>query len=233
MSSVRTFAFSAFALLLAYPASRANVSLPSGGLYKPTFLLADRSFAAGTAFTTKLSSKGKSIHLLVSCHHVLDNTAPELCGAVALSMVDKQEILVASKPLTIRGARSADFAGADYDISAFQLRSKPKSPVLALSAIQPAVGERISLFARLYNQQVPRIFSGTLIEVRHDYLEYRLDDPTVEIGGTSGAPVLNQSGEVIGINVSSAPQADGSLHVIANPTSAFRPKLQAALDALK
>ena len=233
MSSARLLILVSLTLFFGKADSFAEVALPKGGLYKPTFLLADRSFAAGTAFTTQISVKGTRVYLLVSCHHVLDNAASEICSTVALSMADKEDVLIASKPLIIAGARSVDFAGAECDISAFVLRSPPKKPVLQLSLEQPIPGERISLYARLYNQKEPQIYLGTVVNVRAGHLEYRLDDPTVEIGGTSGAPVLNGAGKVIGVNVSGARQEDGTLHVLANPTTSFRPRIQTALENLK
>jgi hypothetical protein len=226
---MRALLLSVLALCLAHADLRADVTRPSGGLYKPTFLLADHSFAAGTAFTTEVSSNGKKYWLLVSCHHVLDGKADEIRRTVGLSMTDRAEVIIASRPLLIPGARSVDLIGVDGEISAFILSAKPISPTLKLSSARTTVGMRVRLYARLFNQSEPAIYLGTVVNVSDERIAYVLDDSSIEIGGTSGAPLLNDAGEVIGINASGARQQDGTLQVLANPTTTFLPKIQRAL----
>ncbi|MGC4075257.1 MAG: serine protease [Nibricoccus sp.] len=229
MSGVRALFFTSL-LVVATSLTAANEqTMPKGGLYKPTFLLPNRSFAAGTAFTVQVTVKKRPVYLLLSCHHVLDNTASEIRHAVGLSMLDSNQVIV-GEPIKIRGARTVDFAGADGELSAFLLSQRPNEPALKISLEKPLRGERIILFARLHNQDKPQLYPGKVVSVSPEFLEYTLDDPSIEIGGTSGAPVLDSGGSVIGINASGQKSEDGTLHVLANPSMTFLPKILEALE---
>jgi hypothetical protein len=227
---VRRLALVAIAVGLSRLVVLADPTLPKGGLFKPTFLLADRSFAAGTAFTAQVSARGKTYPLLISCFHVLDGSSREIQKAVGLSMTDTSEVIVASKPLPILGARALDFVGVDGEISAFILSAKPKSRMLKISTNRATVGMRVGLYARLFNQREPAVYPGIVIEISDNSLVYVLNDPTIEIGGASGSPLLNDAGHVIGINVAGIRQENGALHVVVNPSTSFLPKIQQALQ---
>lgn len=115
------------------------------------------------------------------------------------------------------------------EVAAFTVQNAPaKALFLRLAADAPKVGDHVRLFARTVGATVPRLYEAQVAAVTNDCLEYVLDDAGLELGGTSGAPIVNTKGEVIGINVAGA-KIDGKLHAYANPAGAFIPKIQNAL----
>lgn len=65
-----------------------------------------------------------------------------------------------------------------------------------------------------------------------DSLDYIYDVPGVNFAGTSGAPVFNAAGEVVGINLGGG-NHNGKTFDFANPAVAFSPLVAAALAAHK
>src|SRR5205814_2001223 len=115
------------------PAVRAGEpAVPISGLFKPTFLLLNRSFSGGTAFLVQVP--GRSEALLVTPQHLFgpatgqeaqmtpDDIAQSVRGAVGLSMQDKTTIVVASKYLKVADARPVDRNGADRDVALFAVQ---------------------------------------------------------------------------------------------------------------
>lgn len=205
--------------------------MPDYGLYKPTFLGTDRSITAGSAFLAELSVGHRTHRLLISCHHVLGESLPGLRGAAAVSMTEPRTLILAPQYIPIKDARSVVDWAAEGELSVFVLHDWPRgTEFLHLASKSPQVGDFVYLFARLVGASKPVLHRGRVLEISDHSLIYRPDMPDIELGGTSGAPVLNEQGAVVGINVGGGKFADG-MHACANPLSAFLPKLTTALSS--
>src|SRR6476620_537903 len=131
------------ALILSASVAQAEPRLPADGLFKPTFLVSNSSWSAGTSFLVH-GSDGKSA-ILVTCHHLFgtaagleqqltpDDIVREVRGAVGLSMQDKKSIVVASEYLTVSGAAPMSQGGADRDVALFAVRDGEKLNVFDLA----------------------------------------------------------------------------------------------------
>ena len=203
--------------------------LPDGGLFKPTFLLDDRSFAAGTAFLTNVMVGRHQENVLVSCYHVLGDKPQEIRAVAALSMTSPQLACIAQGALPINGTRELTQSDAGGEVSAFIVKTlPPEARLLRLAAAMPGKGEIVWLYARIFQTAAPKFYRGHVLIVSEVELKYILDDPELELGGMSGAPILNEQGDVVGINAGGA-KFVGTLVGYANPVSSFRPKVVAAL----
>ena len=224
-------------LLVSASVARAEPRLPSDGLFKPTFLVSNSSWSAGTSFLVH-GSDGKSV-ILVTCHHLFgpaagleqqltpDDIAREVRGAVGLSMQVKKSIVVAPEYLKVSGAAPMSQKGADHDVAIFVVREAEKLNVFELSEKLPAVGDAVYLFARTLGADEPKLFRATIAESTATGLSYTFDDPKIELRGTSGAPVLNEQGQVVAMNLGGGEQG-GKLFGIANPATAIRQVIRSA-----
>ena len=217
-------------LLILAVNSIATTALPEGGLFKPTFLLDDRSFAAGTAFLTSVSVGHRQENVLVSCFHILDGKSQEIRAVAALSMTSPQVAFIAQGALPIKGAKELTQSDVGGEVSAFIVKPlPPQAKVLRLATAMPGKGEIVWLYARIFQTAAPEFYHGHVLSVSEVELKYILDNPELELGGTSGAPILNEKGEGVGINAGGA-KFVGTLIGYANPVSAFGPKIVEALE---
>ncbi len=75
-------------------------------------------------------------------------------------------------------------------------RKPPPSPS---PASPPAEGDIVWLIARLRNSPPDQLAHRAQVIATKDWLEIQFDDPNLIIGGIIGAPVLNTTGQVVGI----------------------------------
>lgn len=113
------------------------------------------------------------------------------------------------------------------DIAAFWIdrNSIQADPVLADE--NPQVGDPVWLCAKMKNGD--RVRKCVVVDNSDDSLIFRMEDSEVESRFTSGAPIINQHGEVVGINIGAGYFA-GSEFGHANPVSSIRQHLHSAKE---
>jgi len=217
-------------LLLAMNIHAEEPKVPQNVLLKPTFLLANESWSGGTAFLVRVIDKPET--MMVTCHHLFgpatgrsQQMSPEeiargLCGAVGLSMQDRRTIVVSQTYLKVINARATDKMGAEKDVALFVVQAD-KLSTLHFSDRVPNVGDTVYLFARLRSETEPKLFRATIAEASDNWLMYTFADTGIDLHGTSGAPVLDEKGDVVGMNVGGGEQ-NGHVNGIANPTKSIR-----------
>ncbi|TNE91968.1 MAG: hypothetical protein EP330_03160 [Deltaproteobacteria bacterium] len=94
----------------------------------------------------------------------------------------------------------------------------------ALAAEPPAKGESIWLVAPLA-EGTGHLHLGTVAELNGDFLFYDIADKDLNLAGTSGAPLVNAKGEVVGVQVGVIRFEDGGLAGSAVPLSAIKARI--------
>lgn len=205
-------------------------------LCRPTFHLKDQSLSAGTAFLMD-TGVAKQPLVLVTAHHLLGPMGG-LPAELAWSEVPKsvkratcQSITAPAQswtgtPIAIPGAASFNNQTPDglRDIALLIVQGKPAATPLKLAATQPKVGDTVWLVAQLVSG-APKdklLFKAKVVRVQDLALNYSVADPdgTFQLRATSGAPVVNERGEVVAVNLAgsrvggSFDLAGISIHVI-------------------
>ena len=223
--------FISLVLCLASLAVAAAPIPASDGLYKPTFLTKHDSWFAGTAFLVRVP--GRAEPLLVTPHHLFgpaagldkqmtsDEIAAQVRGAVGVSMQDGKSLVLAPTYLKVTNARALGQQGCEKDLALFAVRGGTQLHVFELAPSMPRIGEKVYMFARLHGSEEPKLYPATVTEVTPKWLAYVFDDASLELNGTSGAPVLDSSGHVVAMNVGGGP-SEGTLLGTGNPASAIR-----------
>lgn len=205
---------------------------------KPTFITGKESFTAGTAFVCE-SPDGKK-HFLLTAHHLFgsaggfeselpwDKLNEVIKLTVSISMEDSSIHVLSKKALLIAGARALDNAGLANDIAAFELDYDKTRPALALAKIAPKVGERLWLYGRQRGSDRLELLACITTASNATELDYAFDNKTINLAGTSGAPVLNANAQVVAINIGGT-EHNGKLIGYGNPTASIVAHLDRAL----
>lgn len=223
---------------IASSAAFAAPTPPSDVVFKPTFLTGYDSLTAGTGFVARF----KENRVFLTAHHLFGPAAglehdlsPSEAKAFAAAMVGSsmnhpEVLLTSSAMLLIPTAKAFDQNDATHDIAAFHL-PQYQGPALSVSITPTKKGDKVYLLARPRGEEKLRLISAVVSRAGNDSIEYFYDESDVNFAGTSGAPVLNDSGDIVGINLGGG-NHKGRTFGFANPAVAFVPLVSSALTGL-
>jgi hypothetical protein len=212
---------------------------PSDVVYKPTFLTGYSSLTAGTGFVVRLNDQ----YAFLTAHHLFgpaaglerDLTPAEArefaIGLAGSSMNQQSKLLISSQMLFIPSAKAFDQRDASHDIAAFRL-THYAGPALTVAETTPKKGETVYLLGRPRGEEKLRLISAVISRVSTNSIEYFYDEAGVNFAGTSGAPILNESGEVVGMNLGGG-ELQGKEFGFGNPAKSFAALVTTAIDSAK
>lgn len=202
-------------LLACSAACAAPPPAAQGAICRPVFQADGQTYSAGTAFVVDLP-KPDSRTLLVSAIHLfgpdggLEQQIPaaelaQRVSLVACQPLDSAEAWQGGRALTIPGALPMG-EGPLKDVAAFVLDTKSAATLparLKLAATPPKPGETVWLLAQvLEGAPVTQLLHRAVVRSSKDEgLQYEYENASLKLMATSGAPVLNADGEVVGINL--------------------------------
>jgi hypothetical protein len=156
----------------------------------------------------------------------------DLLGNIGVALILGAYLLVQLGRLDPRGLTGSliNAAGAalvvaslavDFNLSAFVVESGKDLPAFELADEAPRVGRMVYLFARLRSEAEPRLIPAVLTQVEANWLLYAFKDKNIDLAGTSGAPVLDERGRVVGMNVGGG-EEEGQITGVANPAARMK-----------
>lgn len=182
----------------------------------------------GTCFLAERGS-GSAI---VGAYHVMQYAKPE----TVVTLVSKIPELAGGDPaqLPLPGQESASYSNpatscdASGDLAGFRvLTSHQDSKPLPVATTPPKLGEPLWIAELAGGARAPtgvRLARGVVAKHSNRLLLIKMDGrPNVK--WTSGAPVVNQKGEVVGVNVGFAEDGTG-YHRVAAPTESLQDLLR-------
>lgn len=207
----------------------------------PTFIFDQRhSITAGVAFTVEEQGQ----RYLTTAYHVLGpagglqtRIAPrdvprEVKAIVGLCLGDATSVVLGTPVLPVNDARSFDETGGEADVTFANLPGTGGAAGLRLADKLPKVGERVWLFLRLVDRDRPTLYPATVSEATATLVQYAMEEPSLNLRASSGAPVLNKDGAVVAMHLGYGKKAD-ALVCIAAPAPAIRQRLLAAKQLQK
>lgn len=112
------------------------------------------------------------------------------------------ELGTAGPMLVLPGARLGDPEPlSQRDLAIFQIGAKAQVAAQPLGTGRPAVGDPIWLVTRPQGERSGRSLAAVTVESSEDVFAFRFADPDVDAPFTSGAPLVDAAGTVVGINV--------------------------------
>lgn len=188
------------------------------------------SFSGGTAFLCRVPGEEKP--LLLTAHHLFGpacglerdftwQEVPRIFVAVTgLSITDPTKAITSTRPLTIPGARGSDDQGYAQDVAAYRVDLPTVRATLHLAQTRPAVGDTVFLHGRQRGKETLDMLPAIVQVSTETELVYEFAAKDVALAGTSGAPVLNTTGQVVAINVGGG-ERDGSILGMGNPATSI------------
>ena len=236
-----------FAAAFAGAASSAPVAsspeTAQAAICRPIFRVSGRDLGAGTAFLLDAGRPDGRI-FLVSAQHLFGpaggleadiawSDMPSKVSAAACMALQTPALWQTGPAMAIPGAHAMDQT-ALKDIAAFPIdpRKLPGKPSpLRLAAEAPKVGDTVWLVAELVGgaPRGQRLHRATVTYAGADATEYRYDNAALQIRATSGAPMVNARGEVVGVNLGGG-EYKGAMVGVADPLATVRKALIEARD---
>lgn len=202
----------------------ADPAVPDRFVLRPEFRSAESSYLSSYAFAVKAPAEGPPV--VVTALHVMDElikkngidateanadyTGREVPGLVTKVILYDvfaanwilAEIGEAGPMLVLPGARTGgEEPISDRDIAAFRVRSTGGLAPGELAPRRPDIGDPVWLAAKLEGAATGRTVKAVVVESTAQTLVFRFEDPSFRAPYSSGAPIVDRAGRVVGLNV--------------------------------
>jgi len=213
--------------------------LKENSILSPYFHLRDIEFSAGTAFAVELSDERED--LIVTALHLFGPSGglnKQISSYELEYSIERVEFTDAftgeecgecTQSLYISDAGIDDFK-VDRDVAAFIYGKDMNVPKFKIAKKLPRKGESVWLAASVISAPEDKMLHKARVRHASDSrVTFEYEDGGIDLTATSGAPILNSKGEVVGINIGYI--EDGSSVVgSANPCVSFKEMLKDSLN---
>lgn len=215
-------------------------AIPTSVVFRPEFETKDGVFSAGTAFAIKMQNEENPI-IITALHlfgpagglekNISARELPSFVSQVLLyDLFDGSYIGHAKETIFIPDAKPF-VKSFNTDVAAFVDVSAENLSMLILSDKTISLGEPVWLLASVYSGEPShkKLHKAMVVESNNENLIFLYENSEIDLTATSGAPILNKRGEVVGINISGG-MLHGKLYGAANPASSIKKLLEESLS---
>lgn len=206
-------------------------------VFRPHIFMDGNDSVAGTAFAMKLDESESPI--IVTVHHIFGPAggfesrvdSSELKDHVEkvelLDLFDKEYIGTVTEVIT--NPNGHPIMGTD--IAAFKVNEEFTTSPRIMAKKNPEQGDAVWLIANIDQGKaiVDKVYRGKVSKVQSGLIYFEYNDPNLSLDATSGAPVINANGEVVGVNMGGELD-DGVLVGVATACETFGPLLRKSLN---
>ncbi|WP_371375277.1 hypothetical protein [Sporomusa aerivorans] len=216
--------------------------LPDNSIFRQTIQLTNQEFSGGTAWAMGL--EGKDTTIIVTALHIfgpacgLSSQIPSENLQSSIKSVNLIDVFT-GKPygkvtqvLNIPDAKPNPLVSKD--IAAYIADKRLKVTKLYVSDQLPVTGETVWLAASVIAgaPQWVKLHKATVLSAADSVIAIQYDNPNLNLIGTSGAPILNKDGKVVGVNIGLRLRNGVPMGLI-NPSTSFKPMIADALISYK
>lgn len=196
-------------------------------LYQPSFETKAGTATAGIAFIIK----HKKAHYAVSAQHLIGQAGgldknykgkdlKNIFKRVTLTPINTEySKLISNSYIDIPLAEGASEKTAKNDLFISHIESNLSSHTVKIAKRFAKPGSKVKLYAKVLNS-TDTIHPAIVIKSTGDHLIYTFDNH-IELRATSGAPILNQNNEVVGIHLGGKTSKYGPTVGFANPAKSI------------
>ena len=210
-----------FALISSAPShAQSAIGTPSSALVaaqsavcRPQFTVDAKLHEAGTAFIIAGDRP-----VLVTAQHLFGpegglkeairwQEMPKRASSVSCKQIKAATRWSTGPAIAVEGAHpmTPEYqSGSVNDVAIFPLVGKVSAASsLTLAARAPSVGTKVWLVAQVEGagQGAPLLHPATVLGRQNGAMLFSYDDPKIDLDATSGAPIVDASGKVVGVNL--------------------------------
>jgi hypothetical protein len=243
-SKLKTNFVIAFSLIGAMSSALVSATTPPpddlNSIFKPFFATAERDIPAGTAFVVEHANSYYAVtsHSIFSRQYGFsDSLTPQelrnnVKGVKLNSLHQRGKDFEAGQSVAFADAQPLNNKTSKHDIAAFELTETPED-YLRVSRVQPEVGDVVWLYARVTNKDPKQLLHPAIVKkFNGNFLIVEFEDAKMVLNGTSGAPIINEFSEVIGIALVGG-KHQGKYKIYANPMTAIQVAFDTYIDSEK
>ncbi|MEM9479832.1 MAG: hypothetical protein AAGA58_09295 [Verrucomicrobiota bacterium] len=221
----------------------ARPKLPENFVFRPVFRTLEGSFSAGTAFYAETSGGAKLLLTAAQLFgpaggyfrefHPGGPSSPLTGLGLQDAFTGEARFDPRARPLALPAA-SFGRASKSGDVAAFVLEGEELIDGLEISLNDSppiAPGDTIWIVAPLDPKASARLYLGEVTDISDGYVHYKLSISELESSSVAGAPVVNDSGQLVAVHSAGAKLDDGTILGAGTPLSRFVPHLRDALKA--